>query len=198
MSELSKKKIIGLTGSMGSGKSQVSKYISKFYPVLDCDRVNATLLERSNRGYEALLQQNLVQLDEDLNIDKVQLAKDMFASETIKQKVESILHPLIFEEMNRWIHQQTSNFVFIEMPILFESDAQSYFDSIWCVVVDEKVALDRLQTYRHISKEDALARLKTQMSPQEKMKRSNVIIENNGTLEELQEKVHILLERMVL
>ena len=54
MSKLSKKKVIGITGSMGSGKSEISRYLRKKYPVLDCDQVNADLLKKGNLGYQKL------------------------------------------------------------------------------------------------------------------------------------------------
>lgn len=50
MSKMSKKKVIGITGSMGSGKSEISRYLRKKYPVLDCDQVNADLLKKGKFG----------------------------------------------------------------------------------------------------------------------------------------------------
>ena len=61
MSKLSKKKVIGITGSMGSGKSEISRYLRKKYPVLDCDQVNADLLKKGNLGYQKLNDLRIVQ-----------------------------------------------------------------------------------------------------------------------------------------
>lgn len=189
MCEVSKKKVIGITGSMGSGKSQVSKIVKKQYPTLDCDKVNAKLLYINHPGYNELKKRNLIVLDCDGNIDKMALSLSMFENPEIKKEVEDILHPLIFEEMHRWINKQTSPLVFIEMPLLFETQSESIFDSIWCVVVRDDIALNRLEKYRHISNEEAKRRLKHQMSPQTKMQKSTHVIYNNGSLIDLEKEV---------
>ena len=113
----------------------------------------------------------------------------MFSNEKHRKQVEAILHPLIFDEMHKWIHQQESSIVFVEMPILFEISAQEHFDSIWCVVADLDVALSRLQTYRNFTREQALARLVSQMNPEEKMAKSDIVLQNNGTVEQLHKQI---------
>ena len=185
MSKMSKKKVIGITGSMGSGKSEISRYLRNKYPVLDCDQVNADLLKKGNLGYEKLKEMNIVELDSNEQIIKESLASYMFSNVEHRKQVEAILHPLIFDEMHKWIHEQESLIVFVEMPILFEISAQEHFDSIWCVVADLDVALSRLQTYRNFTREQALARLVSQMNPEEKMAKSDIVLRNNSTVEQL-------------
>lgn len=185
MSKMSKKKVIGITGSMGSGKSEISRYLRKKCPVLDCDQVNADLLKKGNLGYQKLNDLHIVELDSNGEIIKESLASYMFSNEEHRKQVEAILHPLIFDEMHKWIHEQESLIVFVEMPILFEISAQEHFDSIWCVVADLDVALSRLQTYRNFTREQALARLVSQMNPEEKMAKSDIVLRNNSTVEQL-------------
>lgn len=185
MSKMSKKKVIGITGSMGSGKSEISRYLRNKYPVLDCDQVNADLLKKGNLGYQKLNDLHIVELDSNGEIIKESLASYMFSNVEHRKQVEAILHPLIFDEMHKWIHEQESLIVFVEMPILFEISAQEHFDSIWCVVADLDVALSRLQTYRNFTREQALARLVSQMNPEEKMAKSDIVLRNNSTVEQL-------------
>lgn len=195
MQTLSKKKI-GITGSMGSGKSKVSEIIRSFdYPVLDLDQVNADLLKKDHAGYQALKKEQLITLDENEEIDKAILAQQMFQDEALKQKVESILHPLIISQMEEWIQLQETTPVFVEVPLLFEANMESLFDSVWCVVVSEETALHRLMKYRGITAEQAKARLQYQMSVQEKMERSQVILYNDGSLEELTRQIEEELEK---
>ena len=189
MSKLSKKKVIGITGSMGSGKSEISRYLRKKHPVLDCDQVNSDLLKKGNLGYEKLKEMNIVELDLNGQIIKESLASYMFSNEKHRKQVEAILHPLIFKQMHKWICEQESSIVFVEMPILFEISAQDHFDSIWCVVADLDVALSRLQTYRNFTREQALARLVSQMNPEEKMAKSDIVLQNNGTVEQLHKQI---------
>ena len=153
MSKLSKKKVIGITGSMGSGKSEISRYLRKKYPVLDCDQVNADLLKKGNLGYQKLNDLRIVELDSNGQIIKESLASYMFSKAEHRKQVED------------------------------------HFDSIWCVVADLDVALSRLQTYRNFTREQALARLVSQMNPEEKMAKSDIVLQNNGTVEQLHKQI---------
>ena len=196
MSKLSEKKVIAITGTMGSGKSKVSEILSHSFPVIDCDRINELLLKKGNEGYFALISKPYIHLLENGEIDKVAMSKSMFTDKKIKNEVESILHPLIFSEIDCWVKAQRKDYVFVEVPLLFEIQAQNHFDQVWCVVCDEEIALSRLQKYRQISSQEAKRRIRTQMSVEEKVKRSQVVINNNGTVEQLREKVMAALERM--
>lgn len=195
MHTLPEKKVIAITGSMGSGKSQVSKYIANFYPVIDCDRINADLIKKDHEGYRKLVQFDWIVLDKNYEIDKTKMASSMFSDKTKKKQVEQILHPLIFEQIDKWKQEQQSSLVFVEVPILFEIQAQSKFDEIWCVYCDEQVALERLVKYRHFTLEQAKQRLQHQFSVEYKKQNSDVCIENNGGLEQLEKKIDELLEK---
>ena len=123
--------------------------------------------------------------------------RDNFVSrEDIKHYYD--VAPIIVDKINsipennkiyKWIYEQESSIVFVEMPILFEISAQDHFDSIWCVVADLDVALSRLQTYRNFTREQALARLVSQMNPEEKMAKSDIVLQNNGTVEQLHKQI---------
>lgn len=189
MPELSKKKVIGLTGSMGSGKSMAASIIREYYPVLDCDGVNRDLLKKDHAGYSALLAGGFDFLDDKGEIDKPKMASVIFNDESVRKKVESILHPLIFKEMEIWISKQNAPLIFVEMPLLFEIGAQSHFDEIWCVVSDRETALKRLEEGRNISSDEALARWNAQLSPEVKMAQSSYVIYNNGTVDQLRQQL---------
>lgn len=189
MSEMSKKKVIGLTGSMGSGKSMAASIIREYYPVLDCDKVNRDLLKKNQAGYLALLAAGFDFLDDKGEIDKPKMASVIFNDETLREKVESILHPLIFKEMETWISKQNAPLIFVEMPLLFEIGAQSHFDEVWCVVSDREISLKRLEEGRNISFKEALARWNAQLSPELKMASSTYVIYNNGTVEQLRQQL---------
>lgn len=189
MPELSKKKVIGLTGSMGSGKSMAASIIREYYPVLDCDGVNRDLLKKDHAGYSALLAGGFDFLDDKGEIDKPKMASVIFNDESVRKKVESILHPLIFKEMEIWISKQNAPLIFVEMPLLFEIGAQSHFDEIWCVVSDRETALKRLEEGRNISSKEALARWNAQLSPEVKMAQSSYVIYNNGTVDQLRQQL---------
>lgn len=195
MHTLSEKKMIAITGSMGSGKSEVSKYVLQLYPVIDCDKINAHLLEKGEKGYHKLIQLDWVVLDENGQIDKKEMARCMFSDAEKRKEAESILHPLIFEEINIWKEKQNASYLFVEVPLLFEIQAQSYFDEIWCVYCDLDTAIQRLIEYRHFTYDQAMARIKKQLSVDYKKKNSDILIENNGNKEQLYHQIDIILGR---
>lgn len=182
---------------MGAGKSQVSAFIQMQYPVLDCDKVNAFLLKRGNEGYQALKAHHIPVFLESGEINKAAMARYMFSDPKKKQKVENILYPLILDKMNEWVAKQNTILSFIEMPLLFENHMESYFDSVWCVVTQDGIALQRLQKYRHISEKEAKARLAYQMRPEEKMAKSTIVLWNDGTLQDLKKQVQQAIQKEV-
>lgn len=189
MSHLSNQKVIGITGTIGSGKSTVTQLLAQSHPVIDCDQINAKLLEKGEIGYQQLVQIPWILLDENQNLDKKKMAEAIFSDLEKKRQVESILHPLIFKKVEEWVLEHKEPLLFVEMPILFEVHAESMFDSIWCICVSEETALDRLVHDRHFDLEDACKRIKNQWDINVKKSKSNHIIENDGTLEDLREKV---------
>lgn len=194
MQEMSKTQVIGITGSMGSGKSQVSRLLKKRFPILDCDRVNAKLLEKEQAGWLELKKLAWDIFDENDEINKPALAALMFSDRKKKETVETILHPLIFEKMHQWIDEQTSSLVFVEVPLLFEISAQDHFDEVWCIVCSEKTALYRLENYRHISPSLAKERLAAQMDVKEKIRLSDRVFNNDGTIKQLQEQLELVIK----
>ena len=198
MPKMSKKKIIAITGSMGSGKSMVSTMIQKRYPVLDADQVNRDLIKMGNAGYRALSKKLTLPLDSHQEINKSEFSKKIFSDPIYRDQVEAILHPLIMKAIQDWIKNQKNTLVFIEIPLLFEAGMEDHFEEIWCVVCDEEVALERLKAGRNISREEAKARLACQYSPVIKIQKSDVVLYNNGTIEQLQEQVDLYLERSAM
>lgn len=195
MSTLSKKKI-AITGTIGSGKSQVSSHLKELgYPVLDLDKVNASLLKKGNQGYQRLCEAGLVRLDSQGQIDKKELAHRLFSDASVKAQVETILHALLRQETLKWIDQQDSSLVFVEVPLLFEGNYQNEYDRIWCVVAKDEIALERLIKYRGFTKEDALARMASQMPAKEKMERSDVVLYNEADLDALNIQIEKELEK---
>lgn len=169
---------IAITGSIGSGKTEVCNYLRKLgYDVFDCDAVNKQLLDAN--AYD-LLFKDFNECFDGKSLNKQKLAEIVFNDKQAKDKLESIMHPLILKELL----SKKDDPLFAEVPLLFESNWEKYFDESILVIADEKDALDRLIN-RGLSKEDAINRLKNQMSVIEKAKKATRIIYNNGTLTDL-------------
>lgn len=187
--------VIGLTGTMGSGKSTVRQLLASQIPATDCDAINAALLQKGAAGYEALLQAGLLPLNDNLEADKVQMAQRMFFDPAYRKDCEGILHPLIRQSMKEWIAAQSALCV-VEVPLLFEAGMQDDFDEIWTVTCSLPTALERLASGRNISKEEALARIEKQMPAEQKCAGSDAVLYNDGTLSDLQSQIQKQLERL--
>ncbi|MBQ6560172.1 MAG: DNA-formamidopyrimidine glycosylase [Erysipelotrichaceae bacterium] len=178
--KLKKQTRIAITGSIGSGKSEVSRYLrEKGYTVFDCDEENRNLLEKGNAGYEAV-KKTFPECINNGELDKKALSSLVFNDASRKKELEDIMHPLILERLN----EHKEELLFAEVPLLFEARWDRYFDQNLLIVTNQKILLERLKN-RSMSKSEALRRLKKQMSVSEKKKRADKIIYNNGSLQEL-------------
>lgn len=185
-------KKIGLTGVIGAGKSSVIKILADMnIPILDCDQINADLLLKGAAGYQALCEiYHDDILDEAKNISKVKMADLIFQNQANKRNIESILHPLIKQEIQQQFKLLSNhNLVVCEVPLLYEVDWVDEFDEIWVVAADLDVRLHRLQLFRNIDRNEAIRRLNNQISQEEKIKRADRVIFNNHDLMQLKQQV---------
>lgn len=183
---------IALTGVMGAGKSSVIQILkAEGITVLDCDAVNAQLLQKHADGYTALVEafgNDL--LDHDGNIVTQRMSDLIFCDPEKKRQAEGILHPLIKQRILQEIAQHGKEaLVVVEVPLLFEVHWEDAFDEIWVVACDEELLLSRLAMYRHIPKEEALRRMQHQMPQQEKIKRADIVFYNNSDSESLKRQI---------
>ena len=179
---------VAISGTIGSGKSTVSAYLrDKGYVVFDCDKTNSKLLEPGQKGYDALVKAfSLKILNEEGIIDRKKLASIVFSDDCALNTLNSIMHPLIKEEM---LKEMIRNDLFIaEVPLLFETDFYQLFDYKLLIVADYEIALERLLK-RGLSRDDAISRIRHQMSVKEKISMSDYIIENNHGLDELYRRI---------
>ena len=169
---------IAITGTIGSGKTEACNYLlSKGYDVFDCDKVNSDLL---NAKAYALLSDHFPQCFDGEVLDRKKLSNIVFNDSNSKELLESIMHPLILEQLK----QRKDDPLFAEVPLLFESGWDKYFDESILIVCDEDVAIERLKN-RGIDEKQAKMRISNQMPVQEKIKKATRIIYNNGSLDEL-------------
>ena len=175
-------KTVGLTGVMGAGKSSVIEILKQEgITVLDCDAINAQLLVKEQAGYLQLIQKfgNDI-LNEQKEIDKSAMSDLIFSDPIKKKQAENILHPLIRQRISEELaKRENEKLVVVEVPLLFEVKWEDAFDEVWVVACDEETLLERLQKYRHVSKAEAMRRLRTQIPQEEKIARADVIFYNN-------------------
>lgn len=193
MSSLSKTMIIGLTGGIASGKSTVVEMIKEAgYKVIDADQLVHDLQAKGGRLYQALLDwlgEAILLSDGELNRPK--LGQLIFSSEEMRHQSDEIQGKIIREELaaKRDCLAEEEDVFFMDIPLLIENDYQDWFDRIWLVVVSPEVQRQRLMKRNHLSAEEADMRIASQMPLSEKLPYASLVIDNNGSIDDLKEKV---------
>jgi dephospho-CoA kinase len=179
---------IALTGGIACGKSEVAGILrEQGVPVLDTDAVGHKLLVPGYAAFEQVLSvfgQGI--LDEEGAIDRRKLGAMVFADGEARDRLNAILHPAIYHETFAWIDEQrvTHRHVVAMVPLLYETGADKRFEKVIVVAADEDIMMRRMRM-RGWTDDEALARMKAQMSLREKVRRADVVIWNNEDLPSL-------------
>ena len=191
---------IGITGSIASGKSEVTKYLkTKKYLVIDSDEISRKLMDEKK-----VINQVVENFGKDLlinnKIDRKKLAAIIFNDENKKELLNSIIHPLVKNKILKQIDEHaTEDLIFIDVPLLFEAKFTDLVDYIIVVNVDENTQIERLMKRDNIDKEYAIKKINSQMPLSEKCKMANFIIDNSldlcYTYKQIDEIVNILVKR---
>lgn len=185
-----------LCGNIASGKSTVQKLLeNQGYRVLDTDKVAHELLTVNNS--ELFLEFKKFDVFENGEFSREKLGKLVFTNKEIKQKLENILHPQIREKIKEFFEQnQNEKYLFVGIPLLFEANMADLFDKIIFIYADDDIRLKRLLLRNGYSVEYAKARLSSQMRQEEKTQKSDYVIYNNGSIEELNVNIIKLFEQI--
>jgi dephospho-CoA kinase len=190
--------IIGLTGSIASGKSTISAMLKeKGYPIIDADLVARLVVEpgTSNlREIEHTFGHAVMHEDGTLNRDA--LGKLIFDDPAKRKQLNDLMHPAIRSEMLRQrdeLFESGQETLIMDIPLLFESRLQHFVDKILVVSVTEEMQLQRLMSRNSLSKEEASARIQSQLPISEKEKGADAVIYNNGTIEQSKEQLERIL-----
>lgn len=184
-------KVIGITGGVGAGKSQVLSYIEKKYQcrILLADRVGNLVKEPGQKCYEALKELLGEQiLNPDGTINREQMANIIFQDEKILQQVNQIIHPAvedyIFEQIQREKEKNLLDYFFVEAALLIECGYGSRLDEMWYIYADESIRRERLKKSRYYSDDKIDSIMKKQLSEEEFRKHCDFVIDNSGEIEE--------------
>jgi dephospho-CoA kinase len=178
MSEMKK---IGITGGIGVGKTYVSNILRKMnYPVYNSDVMAKELIENDDNLISLIKNNFGDKIYVDKKINKSLVASLIFSNDDLLKKFNSIVHPYVFEDFNKWCENQQSAIIFKEAAILFESDAVKDLDSIICVTASKDVRIKRIIS-RDNKTVDEIARIMSkQMNQQKKETLSDYVITNDG------------------
>lgn len=202
LAKLGRVKRIGLTGSIGSGKSTVAKLLTaRGIPVLDADAVARQVSSRSDVLSEVSSQLGAQYVLPD-GLNRPALAQLVFANPDARAKLNAIIHPKVREEMARLEAQlgaDGSGAVVQDIPLLFENRLEGLFDAVILVEAPLETRVARvMQRDPSMTREAVLARDAAQMSMGEKRSRADFILENGGDEAALERQLEALLVKLEL
>ena len=186
-------KVIGITGGIGSGKSVVSRLLKTLnYPVYDTDEQAKALMKESSviiSKLKSLIGEEAYVGDE---INKTKVSSFIFSSEDNLNKVNSIVHPEVCAHFGAWKLSQQSDIVFVESAILYESGLNEMVDDVWCVVTEEEERIRRVMKRNGFTREEVVARINSQISDEERIKKANHVIDNSGRVSLIKQIIKLL------
>ena len=190
--------VIGLTGGIGTGKSTVARrLIEKGYPVIDTDIISKEIIEK---------EEIIIKINEELGdvldyngkINRKKLGQIVFKDKKKLNVLNSIMHPIILNEMRKQINEKNKlhNIIIADVPLLFEINIEKEFDLILLVYSTKEIQLKRIMERDNRTKEESLNIINSQMDLELKKKKSDYILKNNNTLKDLYEEIDNVLEKL--
>ena len=190
--------IIGLTGSIASGKSTISKMLKeRGFPVVDADEIARLVVEPGTEVIKEIANvfgENVLKENGSLNREK--LGELIFGNKDEREKLNSIIHPAIRTEMLRqkdeWFASGAQT-VIMDIPLLFESKLEHFVEKIIVVSVTPEIQKKRLMSRNELTEEEALARIRSQLPMEQKEESADAVIFNNETVEESEKQLNNIL-----
>lgn len=187
-------KVIGLTGGIGSGKSTVSQMLAELGAiVIDADKVGHEVLKPNTEVWHEIV----ASFGEDIltpsgDIDRKKLASMVFRDASALARLNQIMHPRMYRIVEAQLDElklQGTSVVVLEAPLLFEAGWTKLTDEVWVTVAPEATVLRRLKERSRLTESDAMVRIGSQLSQEERAKRADVVINTDCALDELRARV---------
>ena len=191
--------ILGLTGGIASGKSTVSNIFKKYgIYIVDADKIAKELGNRKDVIDEIGKKISKTVIDENGIVDRAKLKEIVFSDKSKLEILNKIYHPKIREEFKKIkLNSSKNDIIIFDVPLLFETGMYTLCDKNILVYVNEDIQIERLIARDGITKELAKKIIDSQMSLDEKKSKSNILIENNDSLEELEKKVEMVYKKIL-
>lgn len=195
-------KKVAITGGLSSGKSSVCKLLKKHGAyIVSADEIVHQLLSPQTKVGQNIVKLLGKEIVSGKQFDRAIIAKKVFTNKQDLKALEQILHPAVLEEIEKQYKQvkdlkQYTLFI-AEVPLLYESESEHFFDIIIAVIADEEIAKNRF--FQHTRKEASEfdQRMAHQISPQQKAAKADYTIVNNGNFPELEKQVEILYSKLL-
>lgn len=192
--------VLGLTGGIACGKSTISLTLTELGAVIvDGDVLSRELTAPGGRALPAIREafgDGVFQPDDTL--DRRALGAVVFANDAARDTLDGIMQPLLREMILERIDQarrQSAAVCVLDMPLLYEKELDSLCDRVWCAYIPRETQLERLMARDGFTREEAEARLRSQLPAEEKAARADVVIDTSGTIQYTKESVISLFRR---
>ena len=166
---------IAITGNIAAGKSAVESILAKDFPVYDADKIAHKFLG---------------------DIDRKALGEKVFSDANERKKLEEFIHPKVKAEILKIFTESNDTCLFVSIPLLFETGFDKMFDKILFIECDNDIRLERLMKRNNFTKEQALKRMNSQLPQDEKIIKSDFVIHNNTSQEELEKQVLVFIREL--
>jgi len=186
--------VIGLTGGIGAGKSTVATLLAGLGAVvIDADKVGHDVYRPGTEGFRIVVEAFGADIvGADGAIDRRRLGARVFDDPTELRRLNALVHPLIGDEIRRRMQtalaEAAGRPIVVEAAIMLEAGWR-FFDRIWVVIVRREVAIARVTASRGMTRDEVERRIDAQISNDDRRRVADVVIENDGTPEELRAKV---------
>jgi len=193
--------IIGLTGGIGSGKSAATTILKGLgLKVIDLDQITHDLMKPSELGYIEIKKEfGEKYIDTKGAIDRQLLREEIFSSLDLKKRIESILHPIIFEECSKQLNKlKHEKYIVLVIPLLFETKNYiSLIDESLLIDCDLETQIERVIKRDSVSKALANRIIKNQMNRQDKQLLADKVILNDGNINHLKTQLDIYYKKLL-
>lgn len=183
-------KVVGITGGIGAGKSQILAYLKEHTRcrIIIADQVAHELEEPGGRCYQPIVSiLGTAILTEDGRIDRAKMAAGIFGDKKLLLQINEIVHPAVKEYITGVIAEERAvdriDYLFIEAALLIEDGYKTIVDELWYIHTDMQVRRERLKASRRYSDEKIDSIMKGQLSEEEFYGQCSVVIDNSGTLD---------------
>lgn len=187
---------IGLTGGIGCGKSTVASHFAALgIPTIDADEVARSLMEPGQTGFEQVVAAFGTGIVRDGQIDRRALRQQIFSNAADRHRVENILHPLVYRELERWALRHDTPYCMLSIPLLLETAPPNLVDRVLVVDCSLEHQIDRVTMRDGLGREDVLRIITAQMSRTDRLRAADDVISNAGSPLELRARVDMLHRR---
>ncbi len=186
---------VGLTGGIGSGKTEVAKILqNNGFFVINSDQIAHEYLTKAD-VLKTITDEFGNEILTNNQIDRAKLSKIVFSNSEKREKLNNIIHPIVIDEIKKIVDklsQKGEKIIIIESALILEGNDTSlppWLDKLILVLAPTEIRIQRLIKNRGLSKEDALARINSQKKPEEKIPFANWIIHNDADFVKLNREV---------